>query len=131
MKRTVLLPVALLMLLMPALAFAEYDRDLVVDVMRNNVAYLGETREAAENGDYFAAAESLFAMASGMKQIMEFTPPRGEQEDFAATIREFINTAYMGIGACGEEDAEALGTAIAKLRQLNQQGHREYKPPRA
>jgi len=105
------------------LSFAEYDQDHVVRVMRNNVALMGAIGGAAEAEDWFLAAEKLYELAEGMMGVLPYDPPRGTKSNWDATISAFISTAFIGIGACGAQDAEALGSAIGRLWQLNGQGH--------
>jgi hypothetical protein len=110
-----------------SLSFAEYDGDHVVRVMRNNVVLMGAIGDAAEAENWFLAAEKLFELAQGMMGILLYDPPRGSKADWTATITEFIDTAFMGIGACGARDAEALGATIGRLWQLNGQGHGAHR----
>ncbi len=108
-------------------AFAEYNRDQVVSVMRGNVSLVGQIGEAAAAEDWVLAAQKLFAISEGMVGIKDYDPPRGSKADWVATIEEFVFAAYHGIGACGANDAEALQESIAKLRLLNRQGHGAHK----
>jgi len=111
-----------------SLVSAEYDRDRVVEVMRNNVALLGAIGEAAQADDWETAAKKLFELAEGMIDIRRFDPPRGTKRDWDATMTEVVSAAYIGIGACGARDADGLQQAITQLRQLNRQGHGAHKP---
>ena len=108
-------------------AFAEYNRDHVVGVMRGNLALIGEIGAAADAKDWVLAAQKLFAISDGMVGIKVYDPPRGSKADWVATIDEFVFTAYMGIGACGANDVDALKASIAKLRALNKEGHTDHK----
>lgn len=108
-------------------AFADYDRDKVVAVMRDNVALMGEINSAAEAEDWVLAAQKLFAIADGMVEIMKYDPPRGSKEDWTATMSEFVYAAYRGIGACGEMDPDGLQESISTLRRLNREGHGDHK----
>ena len=111
-----------------SLIYAEYNRDRVVEVMRNNVALLGATGKAAQSEEWELAAQKLFELAQGMIDIRRFDPPRGSKEDWEGTMTEVINAAFIGIGACGTRDADALQASIGTLRQLNRQGHGDHKP---
>jgi len=107
--------------------FAEYDQDHVVRVMRDNVGLMGEINGAAQAEDWVLAAQKLFALSEGMLDIMVYDPPRGSKADWDTTMMAFVNAAYIGIGACGAQDAEALQKAVGTLRQLNRQGHGAHK----
>jgi hypothetical protein len=110
-----------------AIAFAEYDQEHVVQVMRNNGALVGAIRGAAEAEDWFLAAQKLYELADGMLAILPYTPPRGDKEEWDATMTEFIRTAFIGIGAAGAMDGDALGAAVGRLFELNRQGHGDHK----
>ena len=62
-----------------------------------------------------------------MMGILPYDPPRGSKADWDATITEFINTAFLGIGACGAQDREGLEAAMGKLWQLNGEGHGAHR----
>ena len=124
----VVMVAGILLMAASAFAFAEYDRDRVVQVMRENVGLMGEISEAAEAEDWELAAFKLFDIARGMIDIRRFDPPRGSKREWEATMNEFVNAAFIGIGACGEQDSEGLQMAITKLRQLNREGHGDHKP---
>ena len=115
------------LLLVSAFAFGEYNRDVVVKVMRNNGGLMRTIGQAAGQKDYFAAASGLWEIAKAMQEISVYTPPRGSKADWDKTMKEFVNAALKGIGACGEEDAAKLNAAITTLRGLNSQGHMAHK----
>ena len=108
-------------------AFAEYNRDHVVTVMRNNMSLMREIGQAAAAEDWILTAQKFFAIAEGMVGILEYDPPKGTKEAWYATIEDFIFTAYVGIGASGARDVEALQEAIGKLRMLNGEGHATFR----
>ena len=128
MRRTVIIALALLFGFVGLASAEEYDQEHVVGVMRNNMVLMGEIGEAAAEEDWFQAAFKLFELAEGMYGIIMFEPPRGEEEGWQDTLTEFVNTAFIGIGACGARDSGALQESIDKLRQLNRQGHGDHKP---
>ena len=127
MKIRVALIMLVLVLLGSVSAFAEYDQAKVVAVMRGNLGYIGEISSAAAAEEWVLAAQNLFAISEGMLGIMVYDPPRGTKADWDATLMEFVKTAYLGIGACGAQDVEALQEVIAKLKGLNRQGHGDHK----
>ena len=108
-------------------AFAEYDRGVVVKTMRDNVALMGKIKAATDAGDYYAAAESLWEIATGMKTIQKYTPNKGSKTEWDKKLGEFVNAAFKGIGAAGALDIAGLNRAIADLRKLNQEGHSLFK----
>jgi hypothetical protein len=124
-KVTVIIVALMSMILVSG--FAEYDKDHVVKVMRDNVSLMGEIGAAAGAEDWVMAAQKLYAIADGMVGVMNYDPPRGSKADWTATMGEFVFAAYRGIGACGAKDSEALQESIAELRTLNRQGHGTHK----
>jgi len=115
------------LLLVSAFAFGEYNQDAVVKVMRNNGGLMRTVGQAAGQKDFFAAASGLWEIAKGMQEISVYTPPRGSKADWDKTMKDFVNAALKGIGACGEQDVAKLNAAISTLRGLNRSGHMEHK----
>lgn len=108
-------------------AFAEYDRNAVVQVMRNNVQLMRQVRSASNENDFYLAAQKLMELANGMIGIIKFTPRRGEKTAWDDTMDQFVSAAFQGIGACGEKDKQKLDQAIARLQELNRAGHSQFK----
>lgn len=128
MRRTIITALVLLFGFVGLASAEEYDQEQVVEVMRNNRVLMGEITEAAAEENWFLSAVKLFELAEGMMGILPFEPPRGEEEHWEETLTDFINTAFIGIGACGARDAETLQASIGALWQLNGEGHSEHKP---
>ncbi len=84
--------------------------------MHDNLSLIGEITAGAETEESVFTAQKLFAITEGKLLIMKYDPPRGRKADWDATLSEFVNTAFVGIGACGAKDAEGLKTAVTKLR---------------
>lgn len=128
MKKTMLVILTVALMAIPVLqGFAEYDRDAVVKVMRNNMASLGKVRSAIGSQDFHTAATSLWEIASGMQSLLIYTPPQGPKADWDRTMQAVIDTAYRGIGACGDKKTEALSTTVTELQALMGQGHAAHK----
>ena len=119
--------VLLLLFIFSMAAFAEYDRNNVKSVMRNNIQLMGEIGKAAESEDFTAAAEALMELAQGMISIREYSPNRGTQDSWDNIFEGFINAAFRGIGACGAKDINGLNEAISELRKFNSDGHRAHR----
>jgi hypothetical protein len=128
MNKKKILMIALLGFLFAGLsAYAEYDREKVVSVMRANMRLLGEAKKAAGAKDYFAAADSLMELARGMHSIREFSPPKGDAGRWQSTIDDAVNAAFKGIGAAGERDDARLAASIAELGRLSGVGHGQFR----
>ncbi len=127
MKRLSIFVLLLVFLFSSAQVFAEYSRSKVVRVMRNNLKMMKELKTAAENEDFFAAAEAFMEIAQGSNTIKDYDPKRGPQSAWNNTHRAVIKAAFGGIGAAGNEDLEAVREAIAAIGALNSQGHSAHK----
>jgi len=119
--------IAALLIANPAFS-QNYDKDLVVKVMRQNGASLGPLNAAAGSKDFATAGEKLKLIAEGMESIKDFTPPKGEKASFKQTIEDFVAAANKGLAASAAQDQAGLQTAIAELRTLMRKGHGEFKP---
>ncbi len=116
-----------MVLVFPAAAQETYDKAVVVQVMRGNVATLGQVKAALNKGDFYAAAEGFWKFAEGQNKIMQYTPPKGSKAEWDRVLGEFVSTALRGVGASGEKDA-AKGLAIVEeLQKLNKTGHTLFK----
>lgn len=116
-----------LVLAIPAVAQETYDKAVVVQVMRTNVATLGQVKAALNKGDFYAAAEGFWKFAEGQNKIMQYTPPKGSKAEWNRVLGEFVSTALRGVGASGEKDP-AKGLAIVEeLQKLNKTGHTLFK----
>ena len=109
------------------LAFAQYDKDLVVGVMRANGALMGEVNKAIGAGDFFTAAERFMDIAQNMKTLDTVTPKKGSKAEWDAIHGDLINAAFRGIGACGEENKDASSAAVGEIGALIKKGHGIYK----
>lgn len=117
-----------LALLVGAPAFAEYDRPAIRAVMQDNLANLPQLNAAANAGNFMEAAGYLLSMAQGMYTVKDFTPPKGEEAHFKATVDDFLFAAFRGLAACADGDQAALKAAIARMTQDRNEGHAQHKP---
>ncbi|MBD3304939.1 hypothetical protein GF339_01145 [candidate division KSB3 bacterium] len=117
----------LLVVVAASAAFAEYDKDAVVEAMQSNGAHMKALQEAADNKEFFAAAENLMAIAKTMKSLDAFTPPSGDKAEWDEIHGNLIKAAFKGIGACGEEDVDKLQASIDEIGGLIKQGHKIFK----
>ena len=98
--------------------------------MRNNLQQLQTIGKGIEEGDYYVIATAFFKLAEGMVEILPMEAPRGEQEQWDATVKEVIKAAYLGVGACGVKYDAGIQDAFQQLRALSQTGHMNHRPPR-
>ena len=126
-KRFYILVAAVILLLITPQVFAQYNRDAVVSVMRNNVKLLGEVNSALNAGDFYATALKLMELAEGMKTLEQTPPPGGSKAEWNRIYNELIAAAFRGIGACGEEDTQKVKAEIANIVALRNEGHRRFR----
>jgi len=126
-KRWIMLLCVVVLLLVSAQAFAEYNKDLVVNAMRANMANLGDVKKAAGDKDFFTAADKLMEIAKTFKSLEAVTPLKGTQADWNKIHGALIKAAFKGIGACGEEDAQKLNAVLDELGALMKQGHGMFR----
>lgn len=126
-KRAILVLSLVVAALFAVQVFAEYDKDLVVKAMQSNGAAMGELKKAVEDKDFFMAAEKLMEIAKNVKSLDAVAPPKGSKEDWDKIHGDLIKAAFKGIGACGDEDAEALNTYIGEIGALIKEGHGMFR----
>lgn len=128
MKKVVMVAVILVFVgIFAVQLFAQSDRDLVVKTMQSNRAVLGEVLKAAKENNFFVAAEKLMDIAKNFKGLDAVTPTNGKKEDWDRIHGSIIKTAFKGIGACGEENAEKLNAAIAEISGFMKEGHGMFR----
>jgi hypothetical protein len=126
-KSVVSVSIMVVIMLFATQVFAEYDKELVVKLMRANGAAMGALKKAAGAGDFFAAAEQLMEIAKNEKALQEVEPPKGSEDEWDRIHGDIVTAAFKGIGACGEEDAEKLGQYIAEIGALIGEGHGMFR----
>ena len=108
-------------------AYAEYDKDLVVGVMRANGALMGELNKAIGEGDYYTAAEKFMSIAQKMKSLEDVTPLKGKKAEWDSIHNDLIKAAFRGIGACGDENKQKATAAVNEINALIKKGHAMFK----
>lgn len=126
-KRYIVLLCVVAVMLFATQVFADYDKDMVIKVMKSNGANMGAINKAMKDGDFFTAAEKLMGIAQDMKSLDAVTPKKGTKEQWDNIHQGIINAAFKGIGACGEGDGEKLGMYMGELGGLIKEGHGMFK----
>jgi len=116
----------LMSVLAPA-AFAQYDREATVKVMRASGALLGQVNAAAGAKDFYAAADKLMELARGFKSLDEVAPPKGSDQEWDRIHADLILAAFRAIGACGAQDADKLKAEVGVLMGLMKEGHAKFR----
>ena len=83
---------------LPNAVFAQYEKDAVVAVMRNNVAQLAAARDASGKGDLIAAGVALADIARSMHSIKRFVPNKGDKAAWDKTLDAVVLAALKGAG---------------------------------
>jgi hypothetical protein len=124
MKRTVIAAgLVVILVFVSSQLVAGYDKRAVQKAMQKNGALFGELTQAAQNGDYFTAAEKLMGIARSIKGLDVITPNKGSKTEWDQIHNDLINAAFKGIGACGEEDSEQLNKYIGEIGAFIKEGH--------
>ena len=127
-KQTVVFVSVVVFTLFAVQAFAAYDSDAVKNAMRAHAAALGEISKAVEAQDFFLAAEKLMENAKLFKTLHDtVTAPKGSEAEWQRILGGMVNASFKGIGACGEQNAEGVMTAINELKALQKEGHGMFK----
>jgi hypothetical protein len=126
-KRFYLLVAVVVLLLVGSQAFAQYNRDAVVSVMRDSYRLIGEINASAKAEDFYTTAVKLMQLAEGFKTLEQTPPPKGSRAEWDRIHNELIDAAFRGIGACGVKDGKALQAELAKIMAYNQEGHSKFK----
>jgi hypothetical protein len=128
MKRTYkTVPVLFIILIIASVGFAGYNREAVVATMQANAQNMGAIKAAMENQDYFATAEALMAVAVATKPMLEQDPPKGSKAEWDRIHSEIIEAAFRGIGACADENMDAVGAQVGKIGSLIGEGHNLFR----
>jgi hypothetical protein len=122
-----LLAAVTIIVVLGGFAYAEYDKDFVVGVMRSNGALMGELNKAIGEGDYYTAAEKFMSIAQNMKSLEDVTPLKGKKAEWDSIHNDIIKAAFRGIGACADENKQKATAAVNEIGALTKKGHTLFK----
>jgi hypothetical protein len=122
-----LLAAVTILVVLGGFAYAEYDKDFVVGVMRSNGALMGELNKAIGEGDYYTAAEKFMSIAQNMKSLEDVTPLKGKKAEWDSIHNDIIKAAFRGIGACADENKQKATAAVNEIGALTKKGHTLFK----
>lgn len=125
-KRFLIISVALLVF-SSAAVMADYNKEKVVSVMRENAALVGKVKNALKASDFREAEKSFSRFAEINTEIQMYTPPKGPKEEWEKTIAAFVDAAEQGAAASGKKDGEGANAAFQRLLALNKEGHKLFK----
>lgn len=126
-RKTTVIGIILLMFIFAAPLFAEYNKSLVIKIMRNNVSLLTNLKRNVKEQNFFSAAENLMDLAKGSNTIKDFTPRKGSQLKWKQIHENLIKAAFRGIGAIAEKDIKGINASILKIVALNREGHSLFR----
>jgi hypothetical protein len=122
-----LLAAVTILVVLGGFAYAEYDKDFVVGVMRSNGALMGELNKAIGEGDYYTAAEKFMSIAQNMKSLEDVTPLKGKKAEWDSIHNDIIKAAFRGIAACADEKKQKATAAVNEIGALTKKGHTLFK----
>lgn len=126
-KKVFTLSILVSLLFGAALFAQEYDRDVVVEVMRGNAQRLGRLSQAVQQQNYATAQAVFQEFHDEMSRILPFTPPRGAKAEWDETVGQFIDAAARGAEAARARNASRVSAAFNELRTLMQEGHSQFR----
>jgi hypothetical protein len=126
-KSITLLAIAFLVGLPLSLSADAYDKAVVVENMRANVARITLIKNAIAAEDFFAAGVAFFDYASEAAAIQKMDPPKGSKDQWVTLWANFQEKAFLGVGACGERDAEKSLKILNEIVALSGVGHPTFR----
>lgn len=107
---------------------AAYDSAQTKAAMKQAAQTFKELNDKAAARDYFAAAEKFMDLAKLFKGLESAAPPACDQAQWARITDGIVNSAFRGIGACGQKDDAGIKQAIADIVKFRDEGHKTFIP---
>lgn len=107
--------------------FAEYDAEVVRQVMRDNVQQLGTINSGLSGNDYMAVARGFAEIAQGSNQLLDYTPPKGSKAEWDEINRGIVDASMDGVIAASNGDADAARAALNEVIQGRNAGHQMFR----
>ncbi len=107
--------------------FAEYNKDQVVSVMRENRTLVGQLQTALKESRFADAEKTFYRFAELNAAIQPFTPPKGDKKEWDRVMGAFVSAAVRGGAASRNKDAAKADAALKELLALNQEGHKLFR----
>jgi hypothetical protein len=126
-KSITLVAIALLVGLPLALSADAYDKAAVVQNMHSNAARITVIKNAIAVGDFFAAGSAFFDYGSEAAAMQKMDPPKGSKDQWVKIWTDFQDKAFMGVGACGERNAEKSLKILDEIVGLSRVGHPTFR----
>ncbi len=128
MKKSFVLLAIIFLTVLPFSVVADaYDGKFVVENMRANVARIGAIKAAVGAGDFGAAAKAFYDYGNEAGMLQKMDPPKGSKDEWVKIWVAFQDTAFKGVGACGERDAEKALKLLDEIVALNKPGHESFR----
>jgi hypothetical protein len=115
------------LLLGVASAFAQYNKDQVVSVMRENRTLVGQLQSALKESRFADAEKAFYRFAELNASIQPFTPPKGDKKEWDRILGAFVSAAVRGGVASRSKDAAKADAALKELLALNKEGHKIFR----
>lgn len=126
MKRA-LVAVLVLGFLASSAVFADYNKDVTVKVMRDNLAAFGKLRTAAGSGDFTTAADSLMIVASGSLKLLAMDPPKGQKAEWDQVNKDLVKASLKGVEAAVDRNKAGVDAAVAAVGDAMKKGHSSFR----
>ena len=116
-----------LLLVVAALVYANYDKVKVVAFMQEARALVGKTQTALKNSDFPAAEAAFTRYAEGAAAMKEFAPLKGTKADWDKVLDGFAASAKKGAAASAAKDAAKADEALKELLAFSREGHSKFR----
>lgn len=128
MKRVILLVLLFTVVLSfgPFAAAADNNLSVIQPVMQKMPTAMKDLQFKFTAKDYFGTAEKFMDIAEMFKSLETVIPDNGDKANWDRIHQSMINTAFMGIGACGAKDDKTIGKAIESLAKYKEKGHKLF-----
>ncbi|HEY9160966.1 MAG TPA: hypothetical protein VIS94_07770 [Desulfomonilia bacterium] len=105
---------------------ADNNLSVIQPVMQKMPAAMKVLQDKFTAKDYFGTAEKFMDIAGMFKSLESVIPDNGDKANWDRIHQSMINTAFMGIGACGTKDDKTIAQAIEKLGKYKEEGHKLF-----
>ena len=103
------------------------DHAKLQQVMQKAETLSWDINYTLQEKDYFATAKNLMELAQSFKSLESTTPAKGTKQEWDAIHNELIRAAFKAIGACGEENDEAVEFYTQQIAEFMKNGHGIFK----
>lgn len=121
------LALALFVALPMTLAAVPFDSATVKNYMHRNAADLGKVQSAIDAKDFAALGDAFSDFLATATALKAMDPPKGDPGMWQGFWNDFAAAATKGIAAAKDKDPAKASEALATLRSIMGQGHKNFR----